>query len=297
MEIYFYKEKIDKVIENYNKLRKKMMFLRVSLAILVLILLITTLIIFIKESSAIDYFGPIAFCFVFLITIFYVIFYAYKKNKYFYEEIDKLIISILRLETDYDVMKKYDKKGYTAKIYDTRIVSNGDSITLKSALSYETGNIKSDIYSLTASRSNSNSSITVIDGIVVSFDLKTNLDFQIRTDKIAPRGMKKLKTLSTKEYSVYSEQSLDTKNGVNEKLVKQIEWLKGKFDCRNVGIDYNRDCVSFYVSKKEILSFPKKLTTSSIEEMCKKYLECIENTKSFFLEVEKNELERLENYF
>ena len=36
MEIYFYKEKIDKVIENYNKLRKKMMFLRVSLAILVL---------------------------------------------------------------------------------------------------------------------------------------------------------------------------------------------------------------------------------------------------------------------
>ncbi len=79
MEIYFYKEKIDKVIENYNKLRKKMMFLGVSLAILVLILLITTLIIFIKESSAIDYFGPIAFCFVFLITIFYVIFYAYKK--------------------------------------------------------------------------------------------------------------------------------------------------------------------------------------------------------------------------
>ena len=73
--------------------------------------------------------------------------------------------------------------------------------------------------------------------------------------------------------------------------------MKGKFDCRNVGIDYNRDCVSFYVSKKEILSFPKKLTTSSIEEMCKKYLECIENTKSFFLEVEKNELERLENYF
>ena len=29
MEIYFYKEKIDKVIENYNKLRKKMMILGV----------------------------------------------------------------------------------------------------------------------------------------------------------------------------------------------------------------------------------------------------------------------------
>ena len=52
------------------------------LCFIVLILLRTTLIIFIKESSAIDYFGPIAFCFVLLITIFYVIFYAYKKNNY-----------------------------------------------------------------------------------------------------------------------------------------------------------------------------------------------------------------------
>lgn len=287
MEIYLYKDIIDKANVEYSKLKKKLLIIGLVGSGIIILLVLVLLILSLKGYIGKDAFLCGLIVLPFLFVIYYIVFYSYKKNKFIYNELDKLIISILRLETDYDFSKKYDKNGYIAKIYDTRIARHSDEITLKSAFTFASESIKGDLFFLTISRRNQKSSSVILNGIVVSLALESNLDFQIRTDKNVPLGMKKIKDISTDSYTIFTDKTINPKDNINLNVINSLDWLKQNFDSKNVGIDFNKNIVSFYVSESDIFKMPHKLTSSIVEEICKSYLSYLRKTELFAEELEK----------
>lgn len=289
METYLYKEKIEKTKEEYLKIKNKLLKIGITIFIIVFLIVLTFLLLFIKKIVSIDCFLAVTLCTLVYPSICYIVYYAYKKNKFYYEELDKLLITILRLETNYDIEKRFTKKEYLNHLYDTRIASRGDSITLKSALSFESDDLNGEIYVVSISKNTGQSSYDVINGVVLTYKRETSFNFQARTDKFSFNKSRKVKELSSNLFNVYVERDVPLgKEQVDFMVYSYLEKLKQKFDTINVGIDFQENKISFFASSKDLLKMPKKIETNEITNIASQYIKCLNVLEEFNKELENN---------
>lgn len=289
METYLYKEKIEKTKEEYLKLKNKFFKIGIISSFIILIIIITFLILFFQRIVSKDLFLAVSICIVIYPCCSYIVYYSYKKNKFYYEELDKLIITILRLETNYDIEKRFTKKEYLNHLYDTRIANRGDSIILKSALSFEGNNLSGEMFVVNISKNTGQSSYDIINGVVLTYKSETIFNYQARTDKFALNKSRKVKELSSKMFNVYVEKNVPLgKEQVDTKTYSYIEKLKQKFDTINVGIDFQDDKISFFASNNDLLKMPKKIEVDEIIRVTTEYIKCLNILEELHQELEKN---------
>lgn len=289
METYLYKEKIEKTKKEYLKLKNKLFKIGIISSFIILIIIITFLILFFQRTVSKDCFLAVTICSVIYPFCCYMVYYSFKKNKFYYEELDKLIITILRLETNYDIEKSFTKKEYLNHLYDTRIANRGDSIILKSALSFKGNNLSGEMYVVNISKNTVQSSYDIINGVVLTYKRETIFNYQARTDKFAFNKCRKVKELSNKMFNVYVEKNVPLgKEQVDTKIYNYIEKLKQKFDTINVGIDFQDDKISFFASNNDLLKMPKKIEVDEIISVITEYIKCLNILEELNQELEKN---------
>lgn len=204
--------------------------------------------------------------------IFMVIYCEKKKTNFYFKEINKLVIEILRYETNFDITSKEDQKEYISDIKSTRF-QDGDFINLNGAFDFNDGGISGTLFNVILSRSNGKTSYTTFSGVMVTFNVETKLDTQIRNDMYAPFKLKKDRSESSREVRVY----LPRKSaGKYQKIVLECfnDLLKA-FDVKSVGIDFRGNTGSFYVNYYTKMIKLNNISKDSIVALCKLYIDCL----------------------
>lgn len=289
METYLYKEKIEKIKQEYSKLKRKLLNIGLLILGTILIIILTFLFLMLKELVSTDCFLAVTICALVYPTIFYITFYSHKKVKFYYEELDKLLITILRLETNYDIEKRFTIKEYLNHLYDTRIANRGDSIILKSAFNFEANDLSGEIYAVNILKNTGGSSYDVINGVVLTYKRETIFNFQARTDKFSFNKSRKVKELSNSMFNVYVEKDVVLgKEQVDLMVYHYLEKLKQEFDTINVGIDFQEDKISFFASSKDLIKIPKKMEVNEVINIASQYIKCLHILEELNKELENN---------
>ena len=279
MDLFLHRNSIKETKEKYNKLSKKLYKVLTILALAALF--ITTILLVLKISN--DWpievvLAPLVVIIVFG-TAITAIWYTYKKDSFFYNEFTELLIKIIRLETNYDIQKNNDKLVCHEKVLETKFANNGEVINVKSSLDFEKDGITGSLMMVHTTTAGEHQ-MDIITGFIVSLNLPTFLEMQIRTDHNRYSKYRKSKLNKSNDYTVYYPKNKDD-TAIPDYVSKNLEWINTNFDGKFFGIDYQNDKVSFFVSEEKMEKLPKKFEEENIEKICNKYIHYLEKSKEF----------------
>lgn len=283
MDLFLHRNAIKEIKENYKKLTQKLYKVLIILAIIAILLIITLLIlktIFLWPIEVV--FVPSLIILVFGIAFAFV-WYEYRKDCFFYKEYTNLLTKIIRLETNFDISQNNDKLVCHERVLETKFANKGESINVKSSLDFEKDGIMGSLM-LVHTTTVGEHQTDIITGFIVSLNVPTFLELQIRTDHYRYSKYRKSKVNQSKEYTVYypkGNEDFEIPNYVCENL----KWLKNNFEGKFYGINYQKDKVSFFISEEKMRKLPKSFDEEKIEEHCNKYIHYLEKSKDFALKI------------
>lgn len=287
MEMYLYEERVKKLKEKYDAMKKKSLTLAIVLGVVAISILAVVLSLYLRRSNQDDYFLLLVFSLTFVPLIYLciiIVTISTRKYKFYFSEVNKVIVEILRDEGNLTINTK-EKKEFVEDLRKTR-VQDGDFVTLLNAFTFSGSEISGSLYNLILSRSNGKTSYETLKGIVVSFNVESDLNAQVRNDLFAPFKMKKYKDLSTKEARVYLPKKEEGK--FDEVLVDCFYDLHSDFNSKSVGIDVKDGVCTIYINYMNNMIKIKSFDSKAIENYCRMYIEGIEEAIKI-----KEKLERI----
>lgn len=283
MDLFLHRNAIKEIKENYKKLTEKLYKVLIILTIFSIFLTITLLILKTLFSWPIEVvFIPSLIILVFGIA-FAFIWYEYKKDDFFYKELTNLLTKIIRLETNFDISQNNDKLVCQERVLETKFANKGEPINVKSSLDFEKDGIMGSLM-LVHTTTVGEHQTDIITGFIVSLNVPTSLELQIRTDHYQYSKYRKSKLNQSIEYTVYHPKSNDDVEMPNY-VCENLKWLKNNFEGKFYGIDYQKDKVSFFISETKMTKLPKNFEEEKIEELCNKYIHYLEKSKDFVLKI------------
>ncbi len=289
MEMYLYEKKIRELKKKHDKMISSFKVTGTISLIASIFVLIISSIIFIKVINDEDWF---IFSFSMLLTfvgitdlMIMLLVCTNKRTRFYFYEVNKLVVDILRAESNFDIVSGKDKKEYIKMLKETR-VQDGDMISVYSAFELFNSDIKGSIFNVIFSRSNGKTSYETLRGLVIRFSVNTNLNMQIRNDHYAPFKLRRYKDVDIDDARIY----LPKEGGkYGDVILECYNDLLKSFDAKSVGIDVCNGEVTFYINYMNKMIRIRKYDSNDIENYCRMYIDTINKA----IEIK----ERIENYY
>ena len=275
MEMYLYEEEVKKLKLKHGALLSDINNMGIVLTLVTVSLIVSYIVFSFRHFEGdillLFFFG----LFVIICTdvIIMTLYCESKKRKFFYDEVNKVIINILRSELNLDLTNTKDMKEYKKELRQTR-VQDGDFINLYGAFDYQNEDIKGTVYNVIFSRSNGKTSYETLRGLVLRFRVDSSLNSQIRDDMFAPFKMHKVRDDSTKAMRLYVPKREEGK--YDDTLVGSFNYLKENFNAKSVGIDVSNKEAVIYINYMKYIPRIKKYDSEDIENYCKMFVNGIE---------------------
>ena len=280
MDIFLYKNKIKEVNDKLYILKKKRnLFLGlIALGGIILTILLLTLIP-IKTFKENELFVIIILYFVFTLIALFCIYY-YKKHKFFFQDVSKLILQILTQESKFDITQITDQSLAREIIKDCKVCNTSDSITNIMAFEFRDELLNGKLF-LSVIGDSSRKGAEVLNGVIVTFDYNAKCDYQIRDDKRQLSGYKKIKDLSNHQYLVLKSRDLE-ENDLPINYKDHYGYLVNTYFDKLKGLNYQEDKITFYFNDNNIMKFPKVIDEEYIETTCNILNEILETSQKFY---------------
>lgn len=282
MDLIYYKERIRRFEEDYQKKYFKDKKLLALFIFLHLILVLLCVILYeVVKSNLFFLISLFIIASIFLISQYIKIYKFYVKSN---EEFIKLIFSIINEEKEVEITRKNKDEEY-AQVKSTRLINSSDSVSIKYAYDYQLDNSNGTVFLLNASRSNGKAQQTILDGMLIHFKTDSNYDFVLRNDSFEMEKGKKAKNLSTRDCNVFFSKDKfkdDLGNSItltiSPLIIKKYELIK-KYTKNILAIDFNNSDVFVYLDKKLEIRIPKQFTQKNIEALINDIVKFVETAK------------------
>lgn len=272
MDFLFHHSKIKKFITMYQKPYYHR--LKILMALLIIhFSLMAAMIVFIM-ISLVGIYIPIAVFTGYSVFAIYNYVKIYQANKICKEEFYHLIAAIVRddQEIDLEYLKNYPR--YRQAIKDTRLVHNYDAIGVYKVFKFAKAGITGCFIDVSATRSQGNSSVTILKGLVYIFDMDCSTNMQIRNDPYKGVKCQKEKELSSNTYSVYSFD--EQKNFAYSPSYGQKFGKIDRLSPQGVtAIDFQNNKISVYVKRKNTLKIPREMNDVNITSCCDELVDMV----------------------
>lgn len=274
MEMYLYDEEIKKLKMKHDDLIKDFKSMGIVLTIMTVSIFIVLLFLNYRLENT-DYI-MFEMLFVFIIStidvVIMVLHCERKKRAFYYDEVNQVVINVLRGESNLEIINKKSHKEYLSELRETR-VQDGDFISLYNAFDFKNDDINGTIYNVIFSRSNGKASYETLRGLVLRFKATTSLNVQVRNDMFAPFKLKKDKEETEKPMRVYLPKKEEGK--FSEIAINCFNILKEKFDAQSVGVDIRPGEVVFYINFGKNMVKIKSFDQKNIEKYCNMFVNSI----------------------
>ncbi|MDD3171308.1 MAG: hypothetical protein PHO86_03185 [Bacilli bacterium] len=273
MNLIFYRERIKRFEREYQKPYQKRNKLLGFLIVLNFFLAILSALLIVLEIV------NLILVIVFFVSLFTLLIIQYvkiyKANQKCKNEFIKLIVDIINGEENVEIEYIKDDNKYRSLIKSTRIVYSSDTLYIKAVLKFKREENEGTAILVVANRSQGNTTVTVLNGIVYIYDKASVYNLQVRNDYYRGPKAQKNKSLSTKFMSVYTflGEADSNYDGIIEKSFTKI--IEGS-NVKHAAVDYQKNQIAIYVDKREAIKIPKQMSDESIKDVCRVLLDIVD---------------------